>query len=315
MLISTANVQRSHREALSSSPVHTENREDFMNVFAAYCRKKDIPMVCAAAWLNNLRVLEGLVEQVNNEQMVAGYGPLHFAAALGNLDIVEFLLENGVDKNLRDKDGNTALMWVIASDKKTEIMEALVDHGASLNAQNFAGETALSIAVKFGLTEKVRYLLNSGASPNTANLEGSSPLHIASGRGDEEMMMLLIRYGAHVNATDDEGDSALHYAVREGHLNAVRLLCKCGANVAHKNDDGEDPLEFAICFGEERIAQQLRTMPIQLIGTKPTSHSSYAGSYGKHIGDVLEQFPYLSVCEDSFLNTTNGSFLNLNTVF
>jgi len=187
-----------------------------------------------------------------------GYGPTHFAASLGNVEVMEFLLASGVDKNERDADGNSALMWVVSSDGSEDLMDALVDHGASVNLQNFRGETALFTACARGLEDKVEFLLESGADVHIADLDGATPLHAAAaGQGDASLISLLVRYGASVKAGDDEGDTPLHWAVREGRMEAVQALVQLGASVMQRNEDGETALELALSSDDEPMAKHL----------------------------------------------------------
>jgi len=196
---------------------------------------------------DNLRFVQKLIERSRNGEEV-GYGPCHFAASLGDVELLELLLANGADMNERDKEGNCPLMWIVANDGDEELMEALVDQGASVNIQNFVGESPLFLAVQRNFEEKVRYLLENGADVRMVNLEGASPLHAAAAAGNVEIISLLVKYGAHVNEVDDEGDSPLHWAVREGQMEAASMLVKLGAEVNLKNEDGESPLDLAVCL-------------------------------------------------------------------
>jgi len=226
----------------------------------------NIEQVCVAAWNSNLEVLGGLLEQVRKGGVSStGYGPTHFAASLGNVEVMEFLLTGGVDKNERDADGNSALMWVVSSDGSEDLMDSLVDHGADVNLQNFVGETALFIACARGLEDKVEYLLENGADVSIANLDGATPLHAAAGFGDVAIVSLLVRHGAAVAAGDDEGDSSLHWAVREGKPEAINILMQLGASVSQPNDDGETALDLALSLEEELMIKQLSSQ----MGIKP----------------------------------------------
>jgi len=210
-----------------------------------------------AAWNNNLRVLERLVEQVRRGENIAGYGPAHFAASLGNVEVLEFLLANGIDKNERDSVGNSPLMWVVASNGREELMDALVDHGVDVNQQNFVGEAALFLSCQMGHPAKVEYLLENGAAVNLQNLDGAFPLHAAAALGDLNIIDSVVRYGAHLDAVDHEGDSALIWAVREGKIQAVRHLIKLGADVNVCNEDGESALDLAVCLDDREMASAL----------------------------------------------------------
>jgi len=209
-----------------------------------------------AVWNSHLKFLQRLLASVKRGEDV-GYGPIHFAASLGNVELLEFLLSNGLDQDERDKDGSSPLMWVIAADGKEELMDALIDRGASVNMHNFEGETPLFLAANRALEGKVQYLLENGADVNAVNLEGATPLHAAAALGATHLMSLLVTYGAHVNAVDDEGDTPLHWAVREGHGKAACLLVHLGADVNLGNEDGESALELALCWGDKEMAKDL----------------------------------------------------------
>ncbi len=244
--------------------------------------------ICMAAWNNNLRVLQGLVEQQRqggSASSLLGYGPLHFAASLGNVDILNFLLESGLDMNARDKDGSSPLMWIVASDGDMELMEALVDHGADVNVQNFVGETALFVAAQRGLFDKVEYLLENGANVHITNLDGATALHAAAANGCEDIVLCLIKYGAHLNIRDDEGDTPLHWAVREGNLEATRMLLNCGTNIDATNNDDETPLSLAICCEDQSMIKCL----ISAGASSAHGGYSFAAAYDKrnHLSDFV----------------------------
>jgi len=210
----------------------------------------------AEVWNDNLRFLERLIE-TRRLGVDVGYGPCHFAASLGSVDMLEFLLSKGADKNERDREGNCPLVWIIANDGAEELMEALVDHGASVNMQNFVGESPLYLAVQRNLSDKVSYLLENGADVAVRNLDGATPLHAAAAAGADEIISLLVKWGAHVNAVDDEGDSPFHWAVRESQGNTACLLGQLGADPNLKNEDDESPLDLAVCLGELVLARHL----------------------------------------------------------
>ncbi|KAL6051299.1 COR domain-containing protein [Balamuthia mandrillaris] len=244
--------------------------------------------VCRAAWEGNLKVLQGLVEEVRRgkNEMLAGYGPLHFAASLNNVDIVNFLLENGMDKNARDAEGNTPLMWAVASNGSEELMEAFVDHGADVNIQNYAGETALYRASQLGMVEKVEFLLENGANVFVTTMDGATALHAAAAVGDEEIVEVLAKHGAPLNARDHEGDTALHWAVREEHPDCVRLLVALGASLALPNEDGETPLDLASSCQDQAMVMCIASLLQAVAGNK-----SWELFYAASCDDNVQQQP------------------------
>jgi ankyrin repeat protein len=70
-------------------------------------------------------------------------------AKLQYSEMVKALIDKGADVNAKDKDGQTALM-LAAGGGYTEIVKALIEKGADVNAKNNTGDTALSLAKKGG---------------------------------------------------------------------------------------------------------------------------------------------------------------------
>src|SRR5213592_3010410 len=76
------------------------------------------------------------------------------------------------------------------------------------------GRPPLVDAAKNGDRDALRALLQKGASVNAAEADGTTALHWASYRDDVESAGLLIRAGADVNAANDLGVTPLWTASR-----------------------------------------------------------------------------------------------------
>jgi len=67
------------------------------------------------------------------------------------------LIMAGADRDSKDNNGSTALMWA-ADNGHTEIVRLLIDKGADINTENNYGYTALMEAAGAGHTEIVELL-------------------------------------------------------------------------------------------------------------------------------------------------------------
>ena len=75
--------------------------------------------------------------------------PLSHAAANGNLEVVKYLLENGVDVNIKDGDvDGTTPVFHAASMGYLEVVKTLVDAGAHFNIKDENGYTPLMYAAE-----------------------------------------------------------------------------------------------------------------------------------------------------------------------
>jgi uncharacterized protein len=156
------------------------------------------------------------------------------AAALGHDDDLVELLNKGMDPNTVDAAGNTLLI-LAARDGHLTTVDLLLKRKAKVSARNFAGDSALMMAVLKGQTAVAKRLLEAGAPVNHS---GWTPLMYAAYEGRTDLVELLLANGADVNARSPNLSTPLMLAARNGHMDAVRLLLKAGAETDLKNDQG-----------------------------------------------------------------------------
>jgi ankyrin repeat protein len=75
-------------------------------------------------------------------------------------------------------------------------VEALLGAGASIDARNGVGETALLVAARAGNNEVVRLFLERHADVNAADNRQHTALYYAGERGSTEIIEMLLTAGA-----------------------------------------------------------------------------------------------------------------------
>jgi len=156
--------------------------------------------------------------------------PLVDAARNADRDGLRALLTRGASVNAAEEDGTTALHWASYRDD-VESAGLLIRAGADVNAANDLGATPLWTASLNGSAAMVRTLLEAGAHPNLALLSGETPLMIAARSGNPEVVAQLLGRGASVNARAARGQTALMWAVAQKHAEVVKVLLAHGADV------------------------------------------------------------------------------------
>ena len=189
----------------------------------------------------------------------AAAGPLHDAAAEGDLPVVEQLIVEGSDPNAVDAMGYTP-MHLAAMEGHDNVVEWLSVQGADIDsANNKAQRTPLHVAARYGQVAIAAWLLENGAAVDSTDAKGYTPLFVAIGEGDHpDVAALLIEQGAEVNVEDAlKGQTPLHATAFKGHVEGATLLLDHGAEVDPKIDDGTTPLHWACLRNQTDVAALL----------------------------------------------------------
>ena len=205
-----------------------------------------------------------------NAPMNGKYTLLMSASSLQQVGLVNFLLEQGANVLLKDKDGNTALhfacgIWNSAS-CACDVLNCLTENGADINA---------------------------------IRNDNCTPLMLASSGGYVDQITFLIKHGANVHLQDKNGDTALHHAARNMN-NSSEIVCALTAAGASQmcNNQGLTPLLVASSIGNiaaveellknQEVTKEQRIDALELLGATIVTRPSW------DVYDILSQaFSYL----------------------
>jgi ankyrin repeat protein len=132
-----------------------------------------------------------------------GFTPLGLAAHFGHKETARFLLAAGADANRVSKhEMKITPLHAALFGRKTETAMLLLENGADPRLKRGgsgwprAGWTAIHYAAQYGMLELIRAMIERGASINARDDEGRTPLRVAIDGGQEEAAKLLAAQGA-----------------------------------------------------------------------------------------------------------------------
>lgn len=151
---------------------------------------------------------------------------------------IKRLIKKGADPNFPiDEKGKTLLMDS-AEGYLTNITEALIKYGATIDQTDNEGANALMYAAKWCRIENIKLLLEKGADVNATDHVGNTALIYAIKR-EENITVFeeLIKAGTNINLKNKEDNSALHFAVTLGRLKTVGLLFENGSDIRAEKEN------------------------------------------------------------------------------
>ena len=250
----------------------------------------------AGAWVDHYRQMQ---EKSDNDLIEAGlelcntslkklvtwwriYSPsksppsknIHIACEIGWHEVVERMLDDGVDVNLRTHESEECPLHMAAfSDQNFVVVKLLLDRGADASAEDFERRRPLHNACLKNAIRVAELLLDSGADVDAASDFGTA-LYNACSAGDDGMVQLLVVRGAKVNL----GDTAngvfkfpLVKACRRGCVMIAQHLINYGADINVVDSSYGTALTAACFTGQEAIVRLLLENEADVEGTEKIS--------------------------------------------
>lgn len=176
---------------------------------------------------------------------------LHYAAQMAAPDVVQMMLEAGLDVNAKvdecPKNGRSGCTPLFFAARRSDaaVAELLISRGADVQAVSVKGETPL-----FWASDAVApLLLKVGLDVHATNARGETPLFHVLNRGQCRAASLLIEAGADVNVVNVDGETPMFAACE--FADCIKLLLEAGAKADAVSAFGGTPLYLSCWYGAD----------------------------------------------------------------
>lgn len=174
---------------------------------------------------------------------------------------MRFLLKNGANPNVTDKDGNTPA-HIAAKNGHFFILADLEEYNADFSIKNNDGKTPGDLATRKAtefFNNKIRYDNLSGQrllDRLLLDVIQHSNEELSIGSLDEWLQTIIeeaLSIGANPNCKDEiTGDTPAHLAAKDGNFEALCLLSRCGASFLETNKEGKTPIDLIVDYLKQK---------------------------------------------------------------
>lgn len=250
-----------------------------LNVFRESDKKTPLHFACSMSTVN---IVKRMIKLGANPEAatVNNWTPIFDAIYFNNLDVVNYLLEIGVDLSIKDNLGFTPVFLAldrlsqssadkIAEDIIIKMLKSDVDLEVATNDQ----KRLIHFACMFSNKAVISYLLAKNVNVAVFDRYKTSPLHIASSNVSitSDIYARLV-VPTIINARDDYGRTALHYACINNHIEKSSYLIKQKAALDIFDSNGMTPLHLACMpvmkfdqFATTSSSQQLIVSNLEIV--------------------------------------------------
>ncbi|KAF5713778.1 ankyrin 1 [Fusarium mundagurra] len=242
---------------------------------------------------NNLITVQVLLDSKTKPDINADtiYWDLRMVIASGYIEIVEKMLEAGVDVNNVNENGESLLAYAIKCNAPSGMISKILEYNPDLEMRDKKENTALHCITRSTTLETVRLVVNAGGRLDVLNSDKDTPLIVAIGaQMDDVFFYMLNREPSLLTQnfiTSQQRVTPLHEACRFGSLTMVRSLIDHGMDINSSCEGFYGTPLISATLRSDLLSSPLASDIIALLLVNGASPSTKGG---------LFRYPLISAC-------------------
>ncbi|WP_345980588.1 ankyrin repeat domain-containing protein [Sulfurimonas sp. HSL3-2] len=204
------------------------------------------------------------------EKNSIGQSLLFTAIITGDIKLINYLYNKGLNIDEKDVNLNTPLIYAVLNASPLHVIEFLCKKGASLDVKNRHAQSPLLLAIKNGHDEIADFLIDIGANINIVESVNTSltlchfAIHTYKDKADRfrEIQTKLITKGATVDISINKlGWTPLMHCCIQKESSVIKdhfeILIQLGANLNKADVNGRTPLMLAASVGNSYFLERI----------------------------------------------------------
>ena len=208
--------------------------------------KPDENEIYNAVHYGQIETLRKSLREIDTNKPIKGEFLLFIAAEQGDLECIKLLLENGADINTQSNEFKSSLLHYSIYRFPVEFINYLFDRGIDLELKDKDGLTALFLAIYEDEVDKAMRLIVLGADTQYSGHNGVSiwgEIAFCIDDGYTEVASIALEHGGIIENSGSK--NGLYAAVLEGKYKYIEWLLKNGADPNIEMNDGLLPIDYA----------------------------------------------------------------------
>lgn len=270
-------------------------------------------------------VIKFLVEQKGNsidKKTHHSRTYLQWAAASGNLELVNYLLAKGSDVNYKDshgsdvvayaaesgnkntavfdalfkaganpkakyEDGATLMMLSIASDEDLKLTDYFTSKGLSISDKDDFGRTLADYAARLGNLQLVEKLVSKGVKPTDQALFFATQGSRQKTNGLEVYQKLIDQYKLNPKVVNPNGATVLHQLARRPNSEIITYFLDKGVDVSKADKEGNTVLMIASAGKDAQLINTLISKAKNINSTNEKGESALIKAVSSGSSDIV----------------------------